>query len=255
RAVLLLIALAAFCTSEIASATDGTWTSLFSGVWQDPTRWQGGVVAQGAPGTQQFGATANFTTDIGAGIIVTIDDSRTIGILNIGDVNGSGTYTIAATGGFSLTFDNFDYINNIDNNAQINVAAGSAGDTISAPIVLNSSLDITNNSLATFTISGPIQAGGIARTVSLLSGNALFSGVISDGGGLITVSKSGSGTLTLSGASTYSGGTTVSGGTLAIGSNTVGTFNITSSAIGTGTLTLGDGSTLRSDSATARTLK
>ena len=225
RSVPLLIAASAFFISTIASATDGTWTSLVSGTWQNPANWQGGSVAQGAD------ATANFTTDIGASVTVTIDDfSRTIGTLNIGDVNGSGSYTIAATGGFSLIFDNFDYTNLIDNNAQINVGAGSAGDTISAPISLNSSLDITNNSATTFTISGTIQAGGIARTVSLLSGNALFSGVISNGGGIITVGKSGTGTLTLSNVNSYTGGTLINSGTVSTSDK---------AALGTGTVTLG----------------
>src|SRR5438874_8632917 len=86
RAVPLLIALAAFCTSEIASATDGTWTSAFGGAWEDPSRWQSNQIADGA------GSTADFDFDInggGTGIIadinVQLNASHTVGILNIGD--------------------------------------------------------------------------------------------------------------------------------------------------------------------------
>ena len=47
------------------------------------------------------------------------------------------------------------------------------------------------------------------------------------------------GAVVMSGNNTYQGGTTLSAGTLYIGVNTVYSSGITSSAIGTGTLTLG----------------
>jgi autotransporter-associated beta strand protein len=59
--------------------------------------------------------------------------------------------------------------------------------------------------------------------------------VVADGLGQASVALTGSGTLALSGANTYTGGTTVSGGTLMIGNN---------SAVGTGLLSLGPGTTL-----------
>ena len=59
------------------------------------------------------------------------------------------------------------------------------------------------------------------------------------------VTKYGQGTLVLSGANTYDGGTILSAGTVQVGSDTVGVPGaITSSALGTGTLTF-DGGTLR----------
>ncbi|WP_308281786.1 autotransporter-associated beta strand repeat-containing protein, partial [Polynucleobacter sp. Fuers-14] len=60
--------------------------------------------------------------------------------------------------------------------------------------------------------------------------NTLFSGAIQDGAGAFSLTKVGSGTLTLSGTNTYSGTTTISGGTLALsGSGSVS--NSTSVAV------------------------
>jgi autotransporter-associated beta strand protein len=61
-------------------------------------------------------------------------------------------------------------------------------------------------------------------------------------------------TLTLSGANTFSGGTTLSAGVLKIGVNSNGSVgSITSSAIGTGSLTL-NGGTISSNNTTARSI-
>ncbi|WP_164045251.1 autotransporter-associated beta strand repeat-containing protein, partial [Serratia marcescens] len=61
-------------------------------------------------------------------------------------------------------------------------------------------------------------------------------GVISDAGGNGGLVKQGSGTLTLSGANTYVGGTTLNAGALAVGHN---------SALGTGTLSFANNTTLQ----------
>src|SRR5262249_12533351 len=64
-----------------------------------------------------------------------------------------------------------------------------------------------------------------------------FSGVIKDGTGpALALTKTGTGTFTLSGANTYSGGTTLNAGALAVGSN---------GALGTGALTFASGTTLQ----------
>ena len=67
---------------------------------------------------------------------------------------------------------------------------------------------------------------------------------LADQGGKLALSKSGSGTLTLSGANTYSGGTTLSGATtLDLNASTTvnGNGNITSGAAGTGGINFGVG--------------
>src|SRR5947207_9056864 len=154
--------------------------------------------------------------------IVTLDIPATIGEMDIGDFGGAFKYTIADAGN-ALTFDNSGF------GATLNVSATSVGDEISAPIVLNDNLNITNNSSNAFTISGTVSSTNTV-TLSLLSGDATFSNVISDGTGLLAISQSGSGTLKLSGANIYSGGTTVTGGTLALGSDSVLTLGVITSA-------------------------
>jgi len=75
----------------------------------------------------------------------------------------------------------------------------------------------------------------VALTVGGNTSNTIYSGILSGSGSSLT--KSGSGTLTLSGVNTYSGPTTNAAGTLAIGGTT-------KQAFGTGTLVLLGGSTL-----------
>lgn len=226
---------------------DGTWIFNGSGNWSDTSKWTSsppGGVADGA------GATADFSTlDITSSVTVTIDTtSRTLGILKVGDTNGSNSYTLTNSGGATLTFDNGG------SNARLNETSTSAGDLIDESIRLKGSLDITNASANTLTFTGSIQSSATSgtQTISFLSGNESVSAVISNGGtgGTIAVSKSGTGTLTLSGSNTYTGGTTVSAGTLALGPS--------GTPVGTGTLTLSDGATLRSSAggpSGARTLQ
>ena len=66
---------------------------------------------------------------------------------------------------------------------------------------------VTNSAAA-----GALTAGGN-------NGSTTFSGVIEDGAGTTSLTKAGTGTLTLSGTNTYSGGTTINAGTLAVSSD------------------------------------
>ena len=238
KTVGLVIVVVAFpLTNGSALAASGTWINTAGGNWSNAANWSGGTIADGATFTGDFS-----TLDITSNIIITIDTtSRTLGILNIGDSNGSNSYTITRNGGATLTFDNGG------SNAQLNVIATSAGDSLDQDIRLKDSLDIANPSANTLTFSGSIQSSATSgiQVLSLLSGNADIISAISNGGtgGTIAVNKSGDGTLTVSGSNTYTGGTTVSGGTLALGNSLSGT------PLGTGTLTLSDGVTVRSTGA------
>lgn len=97
--------------------------------------------------------------------------------------------------------------------------------------------------------TGTFRNNAASTTSTLTVGNAnnqsgTFSGSIIDGGGVVALTKAGTGTLTLSGTTSYSGLTTVSAGTLAYtanastGSNLSGTTTATVD-FGANTLTIG----------------
>ena len=98
----------------------------------------------------------------------------------------------------------------------------------------------TNNSGNLFTVSGNVALGGNALTVNG-TGNTLISGVIAGVATGSTLTKDGSGTLTLTGNDTFTRGTTVNGGTLLV-NNTAGparsavTVNNAGTLGGTGTI-------------------
>ena len=63
-----------------------------------------------------------------------------------------------------------------------------------------------------------MQDTGAAATLTVGNGNATggnYAGVLQNGTGALSLTKTGTGTQTLSGANTYTGATTISGGTLA----------------------------------------
>ena len=224
-AVASLIALALLLAPK-ATAANGSWNVDASGNWSNSANWSGGTIADGA------GFTGNITFNITGGKTVTIDtSSRTLGILNVGDTNNTHSYTIDSSGGATFTFDNTPN----SANAQLNQTSGSRGDTISAPILLKSSLDISNSSTNLLTISGTIASSAASGTQTITnkgtaSGGVTISGVVSDGvtGGIVAITQnSSSSALTLAGtaANTYTGLTTVSAGTLNLGkTNSVNAF-------------------------------
>jgi len=220
RIAVAVLSVAVLLLNAPAYGASGTWTLNGSGNWSTTGNWASGIIADGA------GFTGNITMNINGARIATIDGtSRTLGILNVGDTNNNNSYTIASSGGATLTFDNTPN----SANAQLNQTSGSNGDAISAPILLKSSLDISNNAspAATLTISGTIASSATSGTQTITnkgtaSGDVTISGVIGNGstGGTVAVTQnSSSSALTLSGATanTYTGLTTVSAGTLNLG--------------------------------------
>ena len=121
----------------------------------------------------------------------------------------------------------------ISNDAAINTMQFTAG----APaysFTISSAFNIAgidNNSA--FAPSFILNNGAVVSFEIDNGSNTTFSGTISGSGSLV---KEGEGTLTLSGNNSYTGGTLVNEGTLAVGSST---------ALGTGILSLEDGTTLQ----------
>ena len=223
-----------------AAFTNGTWGGNASGNWSDVGNWVGSV-----PGGATSTVSLTFNISL-ADRTVTIDGiSRTVGVLNIGDPGITyKSYTLAASGGASLILDNGAA------SAQINklVATSAVADTISAPLLLNSNLVLSNNAPASLFITGEVTANTTGTKTISNQGTGNYkvemSGEIGDGAGRVAVTQnSATSALVLSGANTYSGDTTISTGTLLV-SNALALQNSTLNYInGTGTVLFGNGLT------------
>jgi autotransporter-associated beta strand protein len=145
---------------------------------------------------------------------------------------------------------------------QFSGGSGTDGETARIEVFGNGNLDISARpvSAGPLTIgsiegSGLVFLGALNLTVGSNNRSTTFSGVMQDGGigggtgGSLT--KIGSGTLTLSGANTYTGGTTIEGGTLLVttrGASPTGTGpvqvnvgTLSGTSILSGAITVGNG--------------
>lgn len=220
RFFLGLTSLVAFALA--ARATDGTWNVNASGTWTTGTNWAGSTIATGPSAVADFTA-VNLT----GGRTISIDGAAaqiTLGVLNIGDTNATSAYVVTG----STTTPGTLILDNGASNARITEAQGSNGDTIAAPLRLNSSLDLNNTGTIgkALVISGTISSNTAGlktiSNVSTGSGAITVSGIIADGSGSVgIVQNSAASTMTLSGTNTFSGGISVLSGTL-IGTAGVG---------------------------------
>ena len=92
--------------------------------------------------------------------------------------------------------------------------AGAGAFTLNGNAV-NLAGDVTNNSASKETINLPLVLTG-NRTLNAAAGSLTIAGNIGETGGSYGITKTGSGTVTLSGVNTYTGGTLVSAGTVVI---------------------------------------
>jgi len=193
-----LSAVGILLASHPASANTISWTGTTDTTWATGTNWTGGIAPTNDPSSDiaLFNQTT-YTNQPNAG-------TTSINGLLIGDGSTStGALTLSGT---SLTI----------GSSGISMLGNAGTATISSPITLAAAQTWSNASANTLTISGTVANGGFLLT-SGGSGNTTISGIISGTGGL---TKTGSGTLTLSTATnTFSGGLTISGGTLSYDSN------------------------------------
>ncbi|NTW52672.1 MAG: filamentous hemagglutinin N-terminal domain-containing protein, partial [Chlorobiaceae bacterium] len=154
---------------------------------------------------------------LNAGTSVTIDTANNSGPgaggSGLGNITVSSAITkTTATGTPTLTL-------TADNNIYINANIGNTLGT------LNLTMNTTGGG-----ISGTGNISGNGATIfNVGSGSGTYSGFISDGSGTRTVTKSGSGTLTLGAVNQYTGITYINAGTLKLGSNS---FSGSSSVLG-----------------------
>ncbi len=145
--------------------------------WNVNSNWSNGSAFPNA--TQ---ATAIVNSPISAAQTINLNQSITVGNLSIGATGGA--FNVTGNGG-SLTFDDTPGL------AWLTQLASSKGDTISAPVTLNSDLNISNLSANAHTLAGPISG---TNGITIL----------------------GPGVVALSGTNTFNGGLMVAGGTLEI---------------------------------------
>jgi autotransporter-associated beta strand protein len=163
-------------------------------------------------GVNTWGAAKTFTLAAGT---LNINSTTALGALNDTFQINDGT-TIDNTSGAAITTAN---ANPITINGNFTFAGGGSG---------------TAHDL-TFKAAGAVALGGATRTITTTAANSTlgFLGIISNGG----IIKDGAGTLALSGVNTFTGGLTVRNGTV---SGTAGANNF---GANTSVITLGDATT------------
>jgi autotransporter-associated beta strand protein len=217
-------AFAGLVNNTVAFNANGLWNVDADGNWSDTNNWSGNSVANGAGSTADFN-NINITSDR----TVTLDSSRSIGMLKFGNTFGISSWIIFPNAGSTLTLDT-------GAGASPSLIVNQNTATISAPLAgLNgftksgagmlmlsavntySGTTIINAGTLTISGSGRLANGAYSGNISdngtfyyNSSASQILSGIISGNGTLMQAS----GTLTLSGNNTYTGGTTVKGGTL-----------------------------------------
>ncbi|HOW58748.1 MAG TPA: autotransporter domain-containing protein [Candidatus Omnitrophota bacterium] len=226
-AILSILAISLAVPVPVFGAS-ANWVGTTDATWSDTTgNWSNAPGSvPGAADTATFNGTGNGNT--------TIDLAGTQTVLNIlfdnDDPGGAAhgpiaAYTIGAggAGADTLILANGGAITmnanvNQDQTFDANLTLGTEGSTQTFAVTNNS----TTNSL---TIDGDItgsDSGGASHLMTLAvtsaAGGVDIGGIIDDGAsGQVALTKSGAGTLTLSGANTYTGATTISAGTLSLG--------------------------------------
>jgi autotransporter-associated beta strand protein len=222
----MICLMATWLPGPIAQGATFTWNQTGAGpfTWNTGGNWTGGVPAN-APG-DVIDLTANLT----AAQIINLDINATTGTLNIGDpTTAFFGYTLQSGNGSTLTFDNGG-----SGAILAKAAAATATDVISAGIVLNDNLTISNlnaNLTGQLILSGPITETGGSRNitvngaaassngVTVLAGNNSFTGIVTINSG--TLAAVGAGSLNSSVVNEIS----LAGGTLALRDNGSGLGN------------------------------
>lgn len=219
-----------------AAATDGTWIENTSGTWATPGSWVSGTVADGA------GSVAGITGALSGARTVTLDTSQSVGILDLGST-ASGInrrYTISGSG--ALTF------NNSASNAQLNFTTNNNGDSITAQILLESSLNISNSGTGTAQVT--LGEAGASTVSAASSGTKTITNTsagtaniwlrnVTDGAGVVVVrqnSATSSLVMGTTGGNSFSGGFILDAGSVNFGTNTT--------PLGSGLIQLNSGTVL-----------
>ncbi len=196
-----------------ALRADSAWNLDAAGSWGLDTNWSPVAVPGGT------GSAVSFDFDLSANRAVTLDASRTVGSLTLGDPAAPyGNYSLSTgTSGSLLVFDAAGVSEAL---LHFPVAASTAVNTISSAITLLDDLEV--------------RSAGTTTAAQSLSGNIT---------GAFRIRKTGPGVVTLLGsASSYSGGTRIEAGRLNVGR---------AASLGAGVVTVVEGGTLATTSTSA----
>jgi autotransporter-associated beta strand protein len=184
----------------------------------------GGLTFNG--GTLQWGASffsnRSITLNAGGG---TFDTQANIVTL-LGGISGSGGLTEVGTGTLVLGGNStYSGATNVNGGALVAGRPGAFSSASAFNVAAGAALDLagSNETIGSLSGAGTVTSSSSIGLATLSIGadntSTTFSGTINDGAGGISLTKIGTGTLTLTGANTYSGGTTINAGTLAVSSD------------------------------------
>ncbi|MHA3772452.1 beta strand repeat-containing protein [Verrucomicrobiota bacterium sgz303538] len=217
----------AFDKPKWTGTTDGIWSTTASN-WKEIT--SGNATAYIEGDDVLFDDTATGTTNVSLNTTVSPaavtvnNNTRSYSIGGTGKISGAaaltksgnGTLTLANTGGN-------DYAGGTTiNGGTLKLGATNALPTAgSVSISTSATLDLGGFAGQVGALTGTgrvINSGTSAAALTVAnSENIEFGGTIIDGASPTALTKSGTGTLTLTGSNTYTGGTTISSGKLALG--------------------------------------
>lgn len=201
--------------------------------------------------------TVNGAVTFNSGVIKTGAGTLTLG--NAGN-SGSGNFTLGAgTLAISAAGNMPTGIFTIGANTTINNTSGSAITLGNSAYAWNGSFTLPAGGLNLG--SGPVTMNGdVTATISSAGQTLTVGGAVSNNGTNRNLTKAGPGTMVLNGTNTYGGTTTVNAGTLTLGGATTfdglvnvvaGTLNVTGNNSGAGGVTLATGTNLNIGSSTA----
>ncbi|MEO6477244.1 autotransporter-associated beta strand repeat-containing protein [Luteolibacter sp.] len=222
-------------------------------------------------GNADLAFTRGFTVNNGGGEIDITSSGRML-TLQTGGIVTTGTFTvggagnalvssvISGSGGFTKSNTGTMLLSSVNTytgdttltagTLQVTNAAAIPSGTGKGNVAVNGSsvLDVNNLSLTLNGLSGSgtvtnSQGAPVLLTVGDNNATSAFTGVVQDGAGTTSLTKTGTGTLTLGGANTYSGDTAISSGTIKIANAAAlasGTYKGNISIAAPGTLDLND---------------
>ncbi len=220
------------------------------------------------------GATTTLGGDFASGTstfsgTVTLNKSATLAAAGTSVVNfngqlidGTGTTNVTKTGTGTVvlgsTANNYDGATDITAGTLRLGTANVVPNGSAVSVTTGATFDLNGFSETIGSLAGAGNVTGTAGTNTLTTGgnnaSTTFSGVISDAAGTLSLVKTGTGTMTLSGTNTYDGATTVSSGTLIAANNTaLGTAAGATSVTAGATLGLQGGITVTGEAMTLNT--